>query len=203
MTRSLWDPSYIDESYIGTSVPAQWQEPNPNAVWLIPRMHALIAENYPGTKLSISEWEAPDNDVTGGLVTADALGIFGVFGLDAATYWGQPAITDGPALAYWLFRGAGVPFGSDSVQVTLSQNNTDTLGVYASSTDGKDVALVILNKNTEPLALDVANLPTGNYTLKHFGGGAGLAKWVTTVDLSTTDYLVVPAYTAVFLGQSS
>ncbi|EJF60741.1 hypothetical protein DICSQDRAFT_147722 [Dichomitus squalens LYAD-421 SS1] len=202
MTRSLWDPSYIDESYIGTSVPPQWHQPNPNAVWLIPRMQALIEQNYPGTKLSVSEWSAPDNDVTGGLVTADALGIFGAFGLDAATYWGQPAITDGPALAYWLYRGAGVPFGSSSVQVTLSQNNTDTLGVYASSTDSKNVALVIINKDTQPLALDVANLPTGEYTLKHFGGNAGLAKWVTTVDLSTTDYLVVPAWTAVFLGQS-
>ena len=109
MTRSLWDPSYVDESYIGTSVPAQWQEPNPNAVWLIPRMHALIAENYPGTKLSISEWEAPDNDVTGGLVTADALGIFGVFGLDAATYWATPDEKGPVGLAYWLFRGCVRP----------------------------------------------------------------------------------------------
>ena len=46
MTRSLWDPSYIDESYIGTSVPAQWSQPNPNAVWLIPRMRQLIAQHF-------------------------------------------------------------------------------------------------------------------------------------------------------------
>jgi hypothetical protein len=87
------------------------------------------------------------------------------------------------------------------VQVSLSQNNPNTLGVYASSTNGKNVGLVIINKDTKPISLDVANLPTGKYTLKHFGGGAGLGKWITTVNLTSTNFIVVPAWTAVFLGQ--
>lgn len=100
------DPEYIDESYIGTSVPAQWSEPNPNAVVLIPRMQQLIAEYYPGTKLSVSEWSSTDDtDITGGLVTVDSLGIFGVNGLDQATYWSQPDQMGPIGLAYWLYRG--------------------------------------------------------------------------------------------------
>lgn len=102
----ITDPGYTDESYIGSSVPAQWNEPNPNVVMLIPRMQELIRRFYPGTKLSVSEWSSTeDTDITGGLVTVDSLGIFGVNGLDQATYWSEPD-EEGPiGLAYWLYRG--------------------------------------------------------------------------------------------------
>jgi hypothetical protein len=43
-TRALWDPSYVDESWIGDSVQ------------LIPRMRAWVAQNYPGTKTAITEY---------------------------------------------------------------------------------------------------------------------------------------------------
>lgn len=100
------DPAYVDESWIGTSVPAQWQEPNPNAVWLIPRMQQLIAQHYPGTKLSISEWSSTaDTDITGGLVAADQLGIYGREGVDAATYWEDPDEKGPVGLAFWLYNG--------------------------------------------------------------------------------------------------
>lgn len=69
-------------------------------------MKQLIADNFPGTKLSISEWSSTaDTDITGGLVTADALGIFGVQGVDQATYWWQPTESGPVGLAFWLFRG--------------------------------------------------------------------------------------------------
>lgn len=112
----LVDPGYIDESYIGTSVPAQWNEPNPNAVVLIPRMQELIRQFYPGTKLSVSEWSSTDDtDITGGLVTVDSLGIFGVNGLDQATYWTQPDQLGPIGLAFWLYRGYVLPSSSISV----------------------------------------------------------------------------------------
>jgi len=106
MTRSWWDPTYVDESWVGTNTP-QNHQPNPTIVQVIPRMQKLIQELYPGTKLSFSEWSSTaDSDITGGLVTADSLGIFGKFGVDAATYWAEPTITSPVALAYWLFRGS-------------------------------------------------------------------------------------------------
>lgn len=73
------DPGYVDESWIGTSTP-QNHQPNPRAVWLIPRMQELIAQNYPGTKLSISEWagtndgSVSDSDIVAGLIVVDTLG---------------------------------------------------------------------------------------------------------------------------------
>jgi hypothetical protein len=69
-------------------------------------MKQLIAANYPGTKLSISEWASTaDGDITGGLVTVDSLGIFGQYGVDVATYWSNPDAKGPVGLAYWLYRG--------------------------------------------------------------------------------------------------
>jgi hypothetical protein len=69
-------------------------------------MKQLIANNYPGTKLSISEWDSTaDDDITGGLVTADVLGIYGRYGVDSATYWSNPDPNSPVGLAFWLYRG--------------------------------------------------------------------------------------------------
>ncbi|KAJ7665613.1 glycoside hydrolase family 44-domain-containing protein [Mycena rosella] len=201
MTRSLWDTSYVDESWIGSDPQNhQW---NPTAVELIPRFRTLIDINYPGTKLSLSEFSSTaDTDITGGLVTVDMLGIFGQQQLDSATYWSTPDELGPIGLAYWLYRGFGVYFGSSTAQVNLASPNPDTQGVYA-GTEGGKLTLVIVNKNPDtPIAFDLANLPFGSYFVRHFGGEAGIAKWQTTVTISSTNYIVIPAYTAVFLKQN-
>ena len=55
---------------------------------LIPRLMKKIADHYPGTKLSISEYNyGAGGDISGGLAEADVLGIFGREGLFAATMW--------------------------------------------------------------------------------------------------------------------
>ncbi|KAF8060893.1 glycoside hydrolase family 44-domain-containing protein [Lyophyllum atratum] len=200
-TRSLWDPSYVDESWVGVSPQNhQW---NPTAVNLVPRFKTLIDQNYPGTKLSISEWSSTnDNDLTGGLVTVDVLGIFGKYKVDSATYWATPDELGPVGLAYWLYRGYGVYFGSSSAQVNLATPKPDILGVYAGTELGK-LTLVIVNKDpAAPVAFDLANVPTGNYFIRHFGGAAGVAKWQTNITLKASNYIVVPPYTAVFLKQA-
>ncbi|KAL0951928.1 hypothetical protein HGRIS_008582 [Hohenbuehelia grisea] len=200
MTRSLWDTSYVDESWVGQDPQNhQWA---PNTVQLIPRMKILINQNYPGTKLSIGEWSSTnDKDLTGGLVTADSLGIFGKYGLDAATYWATPDEMGPTGLAYWLYRGYGTFFGSSSAQVNLATPNPDTQSVYA-GTEGGKLTLVIINKNpSTPISFYLANVPTGAYFIRHFGGGAGVAKWQTNITVKSDTYIVIPAYTAVFLKQ--
>ncbi|KAJ7085167.1 glycoside hydrolase family 44-domain-containing protein [Mycena belliarum] len=202
MTRSLWDTTYVDESWIGQGVQQnhQW---TPTMVSLIPRFRTLIDINYPGTKLSISEFSSTaDTDITGGLVTADMLGIFGREKLDSATYWSTPDEMGPVGLAYWLFRGFGTYFGANSAQVNLASPNPDTQGVYA-ATEGGKLSLVIVNKNPDtPIAFDLANLPFGSYFMRHFGGEAGIAKWQTNIKVDSSTYIVVPAYTAVFLKQN-
>ncbi|TFL04621.1 glycoside hydrolase family 44-domain-containing protein [Pterulicium gracile] len=199
MTRSLWDPTYVDESWIGEN-PPQSQQPDATKVQLIPRIKALIEKHYPGTKYMISEWAAHGTDVIAGLVTVDSLGIFGKFGLDAATYWVHPPEGSAVATAYWLFRGYGTYFGTQSLPVTVTNGSPDLLGVYAAKGTGTGNSLVVVNKDpSKPLALNVSGLASGNYFIRHFGGGAGVAKWQTRAKLNSTSYIVVPAYTALFL----
>jgi hypothetical protein len=73
-TRSLWDPTYADESWIAGVAEGPY-------VRLIPRMQEWVNAYYPGTKLAITEynWGALDH-INGALAQADVLGIFGARG---------------------------------------------------------------------------------------------------------------------------
>jgi hypothetical protein len=204
------DPEYKDEGWIGTDTP-QHHQPKPNQVWLIPRLKQLIAQNYPGRKVALTEWSAMHNelDVVGGLYTADSLGLFGVHGLDLATYWwwNNPSSSSPIGLAYWLFRGYGTTFGDLTLQfnpgMTTIQNWSNLYGFYAGAdkTAAGKKSFVFVNKDTKSVAINISNIPTGQYFVRHFGGEAGLAKWQTTLTIRAVNYFVVPAYTAVFFKQ--
>jgi hypothetical protein len=80
--RSLWDPTFVEESWITKSLGGK-------PFMLLPRMKEKIANHYPGTKLAITEYEfGGRNTVSGMLAQADALGVFGRQGLFAACQWG-------------------------------------------------------------------------------------------------------------------
>src|SRR5204863_2203380 len=91
-TRSLWDPTYTDESWIA------------DTVRLIPRMREWVANNYPGTKLAITEYNWGGlEDINGALAQADILGIFGREGLDLATIWDPPSFSQPGAFAFRMY----------------------------------------------------------------------------------------------------
>jgi hypothetical protein len=141
-TRSLWDPTYTDPSWIG------------DRIALIPRMRAWVDQHYPGTKLSLSEYDlTSDNDgIVDTLVQADTLGIFAREGLDLATRWSPPAAGQRQADAWRIFRdydGAGGRFGSTWVR--SASGDQSRLAVYgAQRTDGALTVLVI-NKTADDL----------------------------------------------------
>lgn len=149
-TRSLWDPSYVDESWIG------------QAVRLIPRMREWVDQNYPGTKLAVSEYNFGALDhINGALAQADVLGIFGREGVDLATLWwydyaDQPTFEPQHpgAFAFRMYRdydGTGGAFGETSVQA--SSTDQGRLSVYAAerASDGA-LTLMIVNKSGEGLS---------------------------------------------------
>ena len=142
-TRSLWDPTYVDESWI--------DEP----VRLIPRMREWVDANYPGTKLAISEynWGALDH-INGALAQADILGIFGREGLDLATLWSPPSASQPGAFAFRMYRnydGQGVTYGDTWIRSTSA--NQDKLAIYGTqrSSDGA-LTLMVINKTGENLS---------------------------------------------------
>jgi hypothetical protein len=110
------------------------------------------------------------------------LGLFGQYGVDAATYWATPGELDPVGLAYWLFRGYGTFFGNTSVKVKLASLQPDTQAIYVSTERGK-YSVVIVNKNpSTPIAFDLSQIPAGSYFVRHFGGAAGVAKWQVRED---------------------
>ena len=81
-TRSLWDPSYREPSWItGCCTGGQ-------GIQLIPRMFTKIAAHYAGTKLAITEYNHGGGDhISGAVAEADSLGAMGREGVFAASYW--------------------------------------------------------------------------------------------------------------------
>lgn len=151
-TRSLWDASYADESWIKDT------EGGP-MVRLIPRMREWVNTNYAGTKLAISEynWGALDN-INGALAQADVLGIFGREGLDLATLWDAPANNQPGAFAFRMYRnfdGAGGQFGDVSVSATSADQGQLAIYVAQRSSDNA-FTLIVINKTAGALTSNVA-----------------------------------------------
>lgn len=142
-TRALWDPTYIDESWIGNASPG-------GAVQLLPRMREWVNNYYPGTKLAITEynWGGLEH-INGALAQADVLGIFGREGLDLATLWDPPTLAQPGAFAFRMYRnydGQGSAFGDQSV--VASSSDQEVLSVYAArrSSDGA-LTVIVVNKS--------------------------------------------------------
>jgi len=141
--KSLYDPNYIDESWIGTCC-------GPTAVNLIPRMRSWIAARYPGTKLAISEYNwGGDTGISSALAQAEALAIFGREGVDLATRWVAPGpgsrVEDAFRL-YLDYDGAGAAVSGDSVEAV--SDNVDDVGAYAVAGAGTRLFLLLFNKAT-------------------------------------------------------
>lgn len=123
--RSLWDDGYVEQSWV-----TQWSTQG-QPINLFPRAFASIAQRYPGTKLSVSEYDfGGRNHYSGGLAQVDALGIFGRDGIFAACFWGEP--TGFIAPAFRLFRnfdGEGSAFGD--ISIGLANPDAERYSGYA------------------------------------------------------------------------
>ncbi|MFT3836912.1 MAG: glycoside hydrolase family 44 protein [Myxococcaceae bacterium] len=142
--RSLWDPTYVETSWIT-------QTTNNQAIQLIPWANAKIAAHYPGTGLSFSEWNyGAGDDISGGVATADVLGIFGREGVAAATLWplnGNEVFNLAAFHAYRNYDGNGAGFEDTSVQATTSDVATATVYGSLHSTDPSKMVIVAINKS--------------------------------------------------------
>ncbi len=134
-TRSLWDPNYVDESWIGDTVK------------LIPRMKQWVQQYYPGTQTGITEYNwGAESHINGATTQADILGIFGREGLDYATRWEVPASNTPTFKAMKMYRNYdGQNSGFGEVSVSCVVPNPDSLSAFAAerSSDGALTVMVI------------------------------------------------------------
>ena len=155
-TRSLWDPNYVDQSWIGTQVE------------LIPRLRNWANTYYfPGTPVGITEYNwGAEGHINGATTQADILGIFGREGLDLATRWTTPDPSTPTFKAIQMYRnydGAKSAFGDTSVSATVP--NPDNVSAFAAvrSSDGA-LTIMVVNKyltGSTPATVNLSQFTAG------------------------------------------
>ena len=141
--RSLWDPGYVEKSWI-----TQWSTKG-QPIQLIPWVKEKIDKRCPGTQLAFSEYDyGAGGHVSGGLAQADVLGIFGKYGVFLACYWGDLKAYN--KAAFKLYRNYDGKDGSiGDTAVSAATEDVAQASCYA-ATDSKNPGtlwVVVLNKN--------------------------------------------------------
>ena len=158
-TRALWDPNYIVPGYTNCSGYC-YAAGTQVAPALIPTMQGWVNQNYPGTKLTITEynWGALE-DITGAVAQADILGIFGREQLDMAAMWPDSNFAVGVpgAFAFQIFLNydeLGDGFGETSV--SASSSDLDSLDIFAALRHDSALTVLILNKTASAITDSVS-----------------------------------------------
>jgi fibronectin type 3 domain-containing protein len=155
--RNLWDPTWNDA---GNSNPWIYETLGNTPINILGRLQAKINAENPGMKLAVTEYESGGwNHIAGTIAQADNLGIFGMEGIFAASFW-PPNGTYSYALAGFRafrgFDGASACFGDTSLQATSS--DVSSVMVYASldsRTPGRAV-FVAINRSTSAKLTEIS-----------------------------------------------
>jgi hypothetical protein len=142
--RSLWDTTYTETSWIT-------QSSTMGPLSLIPRLQQKIAQHYPGTSLSITEWNyGAGEDISGAIASADVLGIFGAYGVDMAMMWpmSKETFTNAAFKAYRNYDGNGAAFGDTSVKATTTDVVNGTVYASLQSSDSARLVVIAISKAT-------------------------------------------------------
>lgn len=156
-TRSLWDPNYVDETWIS------------DRVQLIPRLRSLVdTYYYPGTPIGITEYNwGAEHHINGATTQADIYGIFGREGLDTGARWTTPETGTPTYKAMKMYRnydGNRSAFGDTSVRATATAN-ADNLSVFAAerSSDGAVTVMVVSKvlSGSTSVTINLSNVAPG------------------------------------------
>jgi PKD repeat protein len=151
-TRSLWDPNYVDQTWIN------------DKVMLIPRLRNWAnTYYYAGTPIGITEYNwGAEGHINGATTQADILGIFGREGLDLAARWTTPDATTPTYKAIKIYRnydGNKSTFGDVSVSATGP--NPDNVAVFgAQRTSDSALTVMVISKylsGNTPVSVNLAN----------------------------------------------
>jgi hypothetical protein len=197
-TRVFWDPTYTDPNY---QQPNYTTDPNYTASCspplqapqVIPMMKTWVANDYPGTKLAIDEynWGGLES-INGALAQADILGIFGREGLDLATLWPttNPSAQIPGMMAFEIYRnydGANSTFGNMALASTSADQTS--ISVYgALRTADNMLTVAVINKTYGDLKapLSLANLTPNGPAKVFLYSNANLAAIAPQPDLTVT-----------------
>jgi PKD repeat protein len=155
-TRSLWDPAYVDPTWINDTVK------------LIPRLRSWADTYYwPGTSVGITEYNwGAEGHINGATTQADILGIFGREGLDLAARWTTPDAATPTYKAIKMYRnydGNKSAFGDTSV--SAGGTNPDNVAVFAAQRASDNaLTVMVISKylsGTTPVSVALNNFSAG------------------------------------------
>ncbi|MCW5943458.1 MAG: hypothetical protein KIS66_14595 [Fimbriimonadaceae bacterium] len=158
-SRSLWDPTYVEDSWITENL-------GKKPIALLPGVQKQIASQYPGTKLAITEYNYGGGRAASGLIAqADVLGLYGRYGLFAACNWGlgpQDVAQIAGFRAFTDLDGKGARFGDLGLRVSGETASDNALFAARDAKNPKRLTLVAINKT--------GFAKTATITLKGFKG---------------------------------
>lgn len=181
-TRSLWDPNYVDETWIN------------DRVRLVPRLKEWVATYYPGLTTAVTEYNwGAENHINGATAQADVLGIFGREGLDMAARWTTPASSTPTFKAIKMYRnydGNRSVFGDISVSATTPNPDNQSAFAAIRGTDGVLTVMVI--------GKQLSGIVTADINLANFAPQGTAQVWrltstntiVRLADIQFTGYVV-------------
>ncbi len=192
--RSLWDSTYTENSWVN-----QWLgEP----IRLLPRLQAKIAADWPGTDLAITEWNnGGSHHIAGAISVADTLGVYGQYGIFAATYWPMktPTSADFDLAGFKMFRdfdGANGSFADTALATTSSDTAKVSAYVSHDSAAPHRYVIVAINRSATAQAVGFHGLPlAGHARLFRLNRAANTPAAIGTPALDLSRWLVsLPSY---------
>jgi hypothetical protein len=154
--RDYWDPTYSTPDTTFDYITG-WK---PRA--LIPRIQSKIAAAAPGTGLAFTEYNnGCEQEIAGGVAEADVLGVFGQYGVFAATAW--PLQSAAPGMnwlvgalgAYRSYDGNGATVGSLAVAATSSDATQVSVYGFVHPGTMAGVDVVAINRTGAPVAIEL------------------------------------------------
>jgi hypothetical protein len=156
-------------------------------------MHKWIADDYPGTRTAITEYNWGGLEaINGALAQADILGIFGSYGLDLGTLWPttDPAAQVPGLMAFAMYRnydGDNSTFGDMALASTSA--NQGALSVYGAIRAADNaVTVMVINKTYGDLTdtLSLANFTPNGPAKVFLYSSANLSAIVVQPNLTVT-----------------
>jgi hypothetical protein len=150
--RDYWDPTYVSES---GDINQKWTtfiQPKKTIPFRIPRMRAIVNSIYPGTPLSVTEWNAAiagESDYSTALSDADAYGILGRERAYLASRWVAPVPGNPNYLGlklYTNYDGQHHGFAARSISDTNNGSKNLISSFAAINSVGTTMTVMVLNK---------------------------------------------------------
>ncbi len=184
--RSLWDPTYVENSWITQSLGGQ-------AIDLLPRLQAKIDAHDPGMRLSFSEYYYGGGaDISGAIAEAAFLGVLGRENVFASNLWHlgstNDSFIDGAFKAFRNFDGNDGAFGDTSVHADT--DDVPDTAVFASVDSQDPTRMVVVAINRGSAALNAGIQVTGTTTYGQ------VAAWRITAGNANPTSVAAPSLTA-------